>query len=119
METARLHLFRFIIYSLTVLQHRFCCRLVNYETIVEVVTVLCFGLLQRYSVRMLALKKLLADHPTLATFGLGLAITLIIGAAIGTLDHQQAAFAVVRKHALRHSCASAEWAAVHHGDVIN
>jgi hypothetical protein len=49
-------------------------------------------------ITMLALKKLLADYPTLVTFGLGLAITLIIGAAIGTLDHQQAAFALPSKH---------------------
>jgi hypothetical protein len=71
-------------------------------------------------IRMLMIKRLLAEHhPTLVTFGLGLAITLIIGAAIGTLDHQQAAFAVVHKHATCHSCASSQWAPVHYTNVIN
>jgi hypothetical protein len=70
-------------------------------------------------IMMLSIKKLLTDHPALVTFGLGLAITLIIGAVIGTLDHQQTAFAVVHKHATCHSCASAQWRAVVYSDVIN
>jgi hypothetical protein len=32
-------------------------------------------------------------HPKLVTFGIGLAITMAIGAAIGMLDHSHLAFA--------------------------
>jgi hypothetical protein len=32
--------------------------------------------------------NLLTAHPTLVTFGIGLAITFVIGAAIGMVDHQ-------------------------------
>jgi hypothetical protein len=51
------------------------------------------------------IRKLLADRPTLVTFGLVLAIALFIGAAIGMLSDQQIqkqsheAFDVANKHA--------------------
>jgi len=49
---------------------------------------------------ILRIGKLLADHPTLGTFGVSLAISLAIVAAIGTLlDHQQA-FAWLRSTAI-------------------
>ncbi|MER5176191.1 MAG: hypothetical protein ABJB76_03740 [Candidatus Nitrosocosmicus sp.] len=32
---------------------------------------------------------IIAAHPKLVTFGIGLAITSVIGIAIGMLDHQQ------------------------------
>lgn len=38
----------------------------------------------------LKIRKLIAEHPTLVTIGLGLAISFAIGAAIGILDSQQA-----------------------------
>jgi uncharacterized membrane protein len=34
--------------------------------------------------------NLLTAHPKLVTFGIGLAITFVIGAAIGMVDHNQA-----------------------------
>jgi hypothetical protein len=36
-------------------------------------------------------------HPRLVTFGIGLAITFVIGTAIGMVDHQQA-FASIHQH---------------------
>jgi hypothetical protein len=33
--------------------------------------------------------NLLTAHPKLVTFGIGLAITFVIGTAIGMVDHQQ------------------------------
>ena len=33
--------------------------------------------------------KKLIEHPKLVTFGIGLAITFVIGTAIGMVDHQQ------------------------------
>ena len=34
-----------------------------------------------------------AAHPKLAVFGIGLAITMAVGAAVGMLDHSHMAFA--------------------------
>jgi hypothetical protein len=34
--------------------------------------------------------NLLSAHPKLVTFGIGLAVTFVVGIAIGMLDHQQA-----------------------------
>jgi hypothetical protein len=39
---------------------------------------------------ILKIRKLVTEHPTLVTIGLGLAITLAIGAVIGVLDYHQA-----------------------------
>jgi hypothetical protein len=59
----------------------------------------------------LRIRKLLADRPTLVTFGVTLAIVLIIGATIGMLSDQQQiqqqsheAFAVANKYAACHTC---------------
>jgi uncharacterized membrane protein len=38
--------------------------------------------------------NIITAHPKLVTFGIGLAITFVIGTAIGMLDHQQV-FAVI------------------------
>ena len=38
----------------------------------------------------------MAAHPKLATFAVGLGITMAIGTAIGMLDHSQIAFAASR-----------------------
>jgi hypothetical protein len=35
----------------------------------------------------------ISAHPKLVTFGIGLAITMAVGTAIGMLDHSQIAFA--------------------------
>jgi hypothetical protein len=35
----------------------------------------------------------ISAHPKLATFAIGLAITMAVGTALGMLDHQQLAFA--------------------------
>ena len=72
------------------------------------------------------IRKLLADRPTLVTFGLILAIVVFIGAAIEMLSDQQIqqqsheAFAAANKHARCDTCggASAAWAPVHYSDVI-
>jgi hypothetical protein len=71
------------------------------------------------------LRKLLADRPTLVTFGLALAVMLFIGAATGMLLDQQIqqqshnAFAAANKHAGCHKCASAKWLPVRYTNVIN
>jgi hypothetical protein len=48
------------------------------------------------SLKMSTKQKILnaiSTHPKLVTFGIGLAITMAIGTAIGMLDHSQIAFA--------------------------
>jgi len=37
--------------------------------------------------------NIITAHPKLVTFGIGLAITFVVGTAIGMLDHGQLAFA--------------------------
>ena len=37
--------------------------------------------------------NIITEHPKLVTFGIGLAITFVVGTAIGMLDHGQLAFA--------------------------
>jgi hypothetical protein len=39
----------------------------------------------------------ISAHPKLVTFGIGLAITMAVGTAIGMVDHQQLAFAQIIK----------------------
>jgi hypothetical protein len=41
--------------------------------------------------------NILTAHPKLVTFGIGLAITFVIGTAIGMVDHQQA-FAISQRN---------------------
>jgi hypothetical protein len=38
----------------------------------------------------------ISAHPKLAAFGIGLAITMAVGAAIGMLDHNHMAFAYIK-----------------------
>jgi hypothetical protein len=46
------------------------------------------------------IRKLVTEHPTLVTIGLGLAITFVIGAAIGMVDVHTAAARVQDQNTL-------------------
>jgi hypothetical protein len=78
-------------------------------------------------ITILRIRKLLADRPTLVTFGLALAIVVFIVPAIGMLLDQQIqqqqsheAFAVANKHARCDTCGgSAEWVPVQYTHVIH
>jgi hypothetical protein len=41
--------------------------------------------------------NIITAHPKLVTFGIGLAITFVVGTAIGMVDHQQA-FASIHQY---------------------
>ena len=42
--------------------------------------------------------NIISSHPRVATYSIGLAITFVIGTAIGMLDHHNLAYAAVDSH---------------------